>query len=233
MAAVSQSPAVVSERTLTFIKICGITTWEDAKAAVDAGADALGFYCGGGGVRAISLADYWTIASRLSSGVQQVAVFGGTASTVPDDWRDAPKHVMERFDHIQYYDDAIWPQVIRENWDMRRKIKAFHIVSDRDLRAVAAHNGLVQNILLNVNACAPISYRDSEAYGWELVREARQFGKKIYLAGGLTPQTVARAIARVQPYFVDVNVGVESEPGVKDPAAMRAFVNAVRAQDRR
>ena len=70
--------------------------------------------------------------------------------------------------------------------------------------------------------------RPTDAYGWELARETHQYGKKLYLAGGLTPENVGAAIARVHPYAVDVTVGVESAPGVKDPDRMRAFVRAVR-----
>lgn len=217
---------------MTLVKICGITNWEDAQAAVEAGADALDFLCSGG-LRAISVNAYLQIAMRLPPGVQQVGVFAGPASATGDDWLNAPKNLFERFHLIQYYDDAVWPQVIRENWDMRRKIKAFHLTSDRDLRAIASFNGLTQNVLLNVRACAPIGYRDSEAYGWELAREVRQYGKRIYLAGGLDPDTVSGAIARAHPYCVDVTVGVEREPGVKDHGLMRAFVRAVRAQDAR
>jgi phosphoribosylanthranilate isomerase len=218
---------------VTLVKICGITNEEDALAAVEAGADMLGFQCSGGGLRSVSVDDYLRIASRLPATVRQVGVFAAPASATGGDWRDAPRDLFERFHLIQYGDDAVWPQIIRENWDMRRKIKAFHLTSDRDLRAVASFNGLAQNVLLNVHACAPIGYRDNEAYGWELAREVRQYGKKIYLAGGLDPDTVPGAIARVHPYCVDVSVGVESEPGIKDSGLMRAFVRAVRAQDAR
>ena len=215
---------------MTLVKIDGITSWRDAEAAVDAGADHLGFFCGGGGARSISVETYRGIAARLPPHVQQVGVFAGSAA---DDWKDTPSDVIDRFHLIEYYDDAVWPQIIRENWDMRRKIKGFHVTSDRDLRTIAAFNGLVQNIMLNIRACAPIGYRDSEAYGWELAREVRQFGKRIYLAGGLSPENVARAISRVHPYAVNVMVAVESEPGVKDEGRMREFVRAVRAQDKR
>ena len=218
---------------MTFVKIDGITSWQDARAAVDAGADALGFFCGGGGARSISVEDYWSISTRLPPVIQQVGVFAGVAASTADDWKSAPREVLNRFHLVEYYDDAVWPLIIRENWDMRRKIKGFQVTSDRDLRTIAAFNGLVQNILLNINACAPIGYRDSEAYGWELAREVRQFGKRIYLAGGLSPENVARAMARAHPYAVDVMVAVETEPGVKDEALMRAFVKAVRAQDKR
>ena len=76
---------------------------------------------------------------------------------------------------MQYYEDSLWTDIIRENWDMGRKIKAFHIASDRDLRRVAGFNGLVQSFLLNVHVRAPKGYSDALAYGWELARETRQY----------------------------------------------------------
>ena len=210
---------------MPLVKICGVTTWTDAKAAVDAGADLLGFVCDENSERLISPGDFREIAARLPARIACVGVFGGL--THPE-WRRAGAEIYSKFHQIQYYDDAIWSEVIRENWDMRRKIKAFHLTRDQDLRTIAASNGLAQNFLLNVHAQAPAGYADPELYGWELAREVRQFGKNIYLTGGLTPENVRAAIGRVQPYAVDVAVGVESSPGVKDPAKMAAFVRAAR-----
>ncbi|MCW3061385.1 MAG: N-(5-phosphoribosyl)anthranilate isomerase [Capsulimonas sp.] len=212
---------------MPLIKICGVTSWIDAKAAVDAGADMLGFVCDENSERLILPDDYVAIATRLPSRIVRVGVFGG--NTHPE-WRRAGSDLFARFDQIQYYDDAIWPDVIRENWDMGRKVKAFHLTRDQDLRTIAAFNGLVQNYLLNVNAPPPPGYRHPESYGWELAREVRQFGKRIYLTGGLTPENVRTAVANVRPYAVDVTVGVESSPGVKDPAKMAAFVRAARGE---
>lgn len=103
---------------------------------------------------------------------------------------------------------------------MHRKIKAFSLTSDRDLRRIAGYNGLTQSFLLNVHA------PEGDEYGWELAREVHQYGKRLYLSGGLTPANVAQAAARVRPYAVDVTVGVEVSPGVMDPDKMRAFVQA-------
>ena len=105
---------------------------------------------------------------------------------------------------------------------MRRKIKAFPLTSDRDLRRIAGYNGLAQSYLLNVHA------PQGDDYGWELAREVHQYGKRLYLSGGLTPENVAQAAARVRPYAVDVTVGVEATPGVLDLGKTRAFIQAVR-----
>ena len=67
-----------------------------------------------------------------------------------------------------------------------------------------------------------------EKFNWELAIEAQKFGKPIFLAGGLTPENVADAVRQVRPFAVDVSSGVESAPGKKDVAKMRAFIQAVR-----
>jgi phosphoribosylanthranilate isomerase len=70
-----------------------------------------------------------------------------------------------------------------------------------------------------------------ERFDWDIARRAHRFGKFI-LAGGLTPENVGNAIREVRPFGVDVSSGIEKSPGIKDPAKIRAFVDAVRAADR-
>ncbi len=210
------------------MKICGITNLRDAEAATEAGADLLGFHCDENSPRVVDPLDFADIAARLPASIGTVGVFDRTTDYR---WRIEGRRLLRQFGQIQFYQDSVWTDIIRENWAMDRKIKAFHVGSDRDLRAVANFNGTVQSYLINVHANAPSGYTDAEVYGWELVRETRQYGKKIYLAGGLTPENVGAAIARALPYAVDVTVGVESAPGVKDFAKMKAFVQAVRAAE--
>ena len=68
-----------------------------------------------------------------------------------------------------------------------------------------------------------------ETFNWDLALAARGWGRPIFLAGGLTPENVAEAVQRAQPYGVDVSSGVEAAPGRKDPAKVRAFIKAAKA----
>ena len=192
---------------------------------MDAGADMLGFVCGENSPRVLDPMTFCEIAARLPPYIVRVGVFDQATDAR---WRIEGQRLFPQFHQIQYYQDSVWTDIIRENWDMGRKIKAFHLGHERDLRKIANFNGTVQSYLLNVHTDAPLPYSNADAYGWELARETHQFGKKLFLAGGLTPKNVGRAVARVRPYAVDVTVGVESAPGIKDAVKMRAFIKAVR-----
>ena len=224
---------------MTLVKICGITNWEDAKAAVDAGADMLGFVCDYHSARGIDIDSFLEIAPRIPPRVMRVGVFDKIANM---EWAIRPEAV-KLFHAVQYYDNAIWTDVIGENWDMRRKIRAFHVSREADLRTIAHCNDLVQSYLVNVHIDSNRAESTSlgvdipsvgghsasqDVYGWHIANEVHQYRKNIFLAGGLTPKNVERAVRMVRPYAVDVTVGVEVGPGVKDPDKMHAFVEAVR-----
>ena len=70
-----------------------------------------------------------------------------------------------------------------------------------------------------------------ETFNWDLAIEAKKLGRPVFLAGGLTPENVAAAVKQVRPFGVDVSSGVETSPGKKDHAKVRAFIAAVRSAD--
>lgn len=209
---------------VTLVKICGITNLKDALAADLAGADSLGFVCDRDSPRYINPQTFCLIDDALPEHIKRVAVFDKEPS---EEWTSCDRSVIERFNRIQFSSDSIWSDVIGCNWDMRKKIKSFSITCAADLLALSSYNGLVQSYLINVHVQSSARRRDPDAYGWTLAHQVHQFGKRLYLAGGLRPENVARAIRLVRPYYVDVNVGVESEPGIKDSIKMRDFVQAV------
>ncbi|HEY3332979.1 MAG TPA: phosphoribosylanthranilate isomerase [Capsulimonadaceae bacterium] len=210
---------------MPLIKICGITNLKDAIAAAEQGVDAIGFICDPGSPRYVAPEAFRRIHVALPKRVKRVGVFNRADSP---EWTRHSRDVLASFDRIQYGDDAVWSRIVGENWDMRRKIRSFPLSRTADLLAVAAYNGLTQSYLVNVHVTGGGSERDDEETGWNLARQVHQFGKRLYLSGGLTPANIGRAIEAVTPFAVDINVGVEAYPGFKDIAKMRDFVQTVR-----
>jgi phosphoribosylanthranilate isomerase len=105
-------------------------------------------------------------------------------------------------------------------------LKAFRIQNAESL--VALENCHTDAFLLDAHSKNGLG-GTGETFNWDLAVAAQKFGKPIFLAGGLTPSNVAEAVRQVQPFAVDVSSGVESAPGKKDVAKVRAFIEAVRA----
>jgi len=210
---------------MPIIKICGITNLKDAIAAAEHGADAVGFVCDPSSARYVTPEAFRKIHAALPKRVKRVGVFHRSESP---EWSRHNRELLASFDRIQYGDDAVWSRIVGENWDMRRKIRAFSMERTADLLPIAAYNGLTQAYLVNVHLAGK-SRRENEESGWSLARQVHQFGKRLYLSGGLDAENVARAVSHVLPYAVDVNVGVEAYPGYKDQIKIRDFVQAVRS----
>jgi phosphoribosylanthranilate isomerase len=105
-------------------------------------------------------------------------------------------------------------------------LKAVRVRDEASLKALADF----QTDAFLLDAYSPSGFGGTgEKFNWELAVEAQKFGKPIFLAGGLTPENVAAAVSQVRPFAVDVSSGVESAPGKKDAAKVRAFIAAVRA----
>jgi phosphoribosylanthranilate isomerase len=200
------------------IKICGITSVEDALTAVEAGADALGFNFAMG-PRRITPEEAAAIAAELPP-------FVATVGLVVD---QDPAPILEvcRLDVIQFHGSEP-PETVAAYG--RRALKVFRIRAREDLDALSAFS-IVGAFLLD--AYVPgVPGGTGHRFPWELAVEAKRFGKPILVAGGLTPENVAQCVAQTRPYGVDVSTGVESAPGRKDPARVRDFVAAARSAGR-
>ena len=197
---------------MTKVKICGITTVEDALLAVDAGADALGLVFFEKSPRFVTQERAAEIIRALPPFIQVVGLFV-----------NAPlEHVNTvaarcNLDIVQLHGHESPACCNAVN---RRVIKGFRVKNITSLDHMDEYR--VAGYLLD--AYSPKAFGGTGlTFNWETAVIAKKFGP-IILAGGLTPENVSQAIEQVGPYAVDVSSGVEAEPGRKDPAKVREFV---------
>jgi phosphoribosylanthranilate isomerase len=194
------------------VKICGITSLDDALVAVDAGADALGFVFYGKSPRYIPPQTASRIIIALPPFVQTVGLFVNCESGIVNELADSCG-----LDLVQLHGDEP-PDYC--NLIERRVIKALRVRGRDSLEMIG--NYKVSGILLD--AYAPNAYGGTgKTFNWDIAREvADRFS--IILAGGLTSDNVGEAVKSVRPYAVDVSSGVESAPGIKDSDKVREFI---------
>ena len=197
-----------------FVKICGITTEDDALLAVAMGADAVGFVFAPSPRQVTALAVY-DIVRRLPPEVLTVGVFRN----------ESPGRVVDIANRsgvkaVQLHGNERPEEAIEIARSIRRVYKAFPAGSPLVQRAREYPSDMVL-----VDSAQPGS---GEVFDWTMVEDVPK-GLKVILAGGLTPDNVAHAIEVVDPWGVDVSSGVESSPGRKDPRKVRAFITAARA----
>jgi len=202
------------------VKICGITNEQDARVAVEAGADALGFIMYRKSPRFVEAAVAKRIIDGLPPFVAAVGVFVNEEAAAVRRLMDECGLTMAQLhgDESAAYCEGLG----------RPSMKALRLKDRGTFLALAEFQGRA-----NVRAFVVDAFSD-QAYGgtgqtvdWTLAAEAAR-ASRILLAGGLTPDNVAEAIRQVRPYGVDVSSGVEVRPGQKDHAKMQAFIQAVR-----
>jgi phosphoribosylanthranilate isomerase len=206
---------------LTRVKICGITTWDDARLSVDLGASALGFNFYPTSPRAISPADAWNIIRRLPPFVETVGVFVN--------WPPAAVDALARalrLGSVQLHGGES-PQEVAELGRRHRVIKAVQV--KRGFRAASLARYLAADALLLDGFKKGLHGGTGRTLDWKLARAARRYGR-IILAGGLTPENIAEAIRVAEPYAVDIASGVEARPGRKDPVRLRALFAEVESE---
>jgi len=203
---------------LTKIKICGITNLEDALAAVEYGADALGFIEVPESPRFITPARFQEITQALPPFVRTVIVVNRPG--------DAFRYSA---DLIQHYKDST--DSSRSGRGAQWRIRAFRIKDEGSLEELKRYTDPVRAVLLDAHSSTVLG-GSGHTFPWDLALRAQDLTvRPIILAGGLTPENVTDAIAGVRPYAVDVSSGVEASPGVKDHGKLKAFIKAVRAWD--
>ena len=198
------------------VKICGCVRAEDVTAAVAAGADAVGFVLATDSPRAVTGAEAAALAAGLRRRVRAVAVFRALPARLAD--------VLGPFrpDEIQ----AEVPGAACPPGLPAPLVPVLLDGPDLPARLDACLAAGVTTILLDGPAGQG---RGRAADPVRAAAAARRV--RLYLAGGLTPETVADAVRAVRPAGVDVSGGVESAPGVKDPGRISAFVTAARGAD--
>ncbi|MDP2753406.1 MAG: phosphoribosylanthranilate isomerase [Nitrospirota bacterium] len=195
------------------VKICGITNLDDAMAAVDFGADALGFVFFKESPRYISLDNAAAIIKKLPSFTTTIGVF---VNEKPDQIEKIID--LTRIDIVQLHGNEP-PEMCNVS---RRLIKAIRVKSLESLDPLNNYKDRVSAFLLDTFT-PDILGGTGQIFNWDIAIYAKQFGR-IILAGGLKPDNIADAVRRVKPYGVDVSSGVESKKGKKDHKKMKLFI---------
>ncbi|CRM17313.1 N-(5'-phosphoribosyl)anthranilate isomerase [Pseudomonas sp. FH4] len=199
-------------------KICGITRMEDALAAVEAGADAIGFVFYAKSPRAVTVQQARAIIAGLPPFVTTVGLFVNASACELNETLDAVP-----LDLLQFHGDESPEECAGYH---RPYIKALRVKAGDDIAASCAAYAGASGILLDAYV-EGIPGGTGEAFDWSLIPQG--LSKPIILAGGLSADNVAQAIAQVRPYAVDVSGGVEQGKGIKDSGKIRAFMQAVRS----
>lgn len=195
------------------VKICGLTNWKDAEAAITYGADLLGFVFEPSSPRFVETLSFL---QSIPNTIETVAVFGELPKSMPED--------------ALHLNAVQWVSGVLNEESPSKRIKALRMGGTLDAESL--------------EVCAPFDWLVLDSYhptlmggsgtavDWEdaaLIVRYLSVRHPVLLAGGLTPENVAKAINIVQPFGVDVSGGVESSPGHKDPIKIRDFIQAAKA----
>ena len=204
------------------IKICGLTTPQDAAAAIESGADALGFnfYPGSRRYLRMETAGEWIAA--LPGEIEKVAIL------VNPSWEEATAAAATPGITILQLHGTEPPEFCRRLMEEGIRFeKALPVSGPDSLTTIPEF--FTRTLLLDSGGAGEFG-GSGRTFPWEIARDFVQAHPhlRVILAGGLTPENVAEAVAIVRPFGVDVTSGVESSPGRKDHGRIRAFIAAVR-----
>jgi phosphoribosylanthranilate isomerase len=209
-----------------FVKICGITNDADARAAIDAGADALGFNLVRQSPRYIDIDSAAVWIDKLPREILKVAVL------VDPDWEDACRaNQLPFIDALQLHGNES-PQFCRRLAEAGVHFaKALPVSHSQSLGSVP--DFFTNTLLLDSGSAAGFGGSGKVfpwKFAWQFVQKHRELN--VILAGGLNAKNVAEAVITVRPRGVDVTSGVEISPGRKDHGLIRAFIEAARRAKR-
>jgi phosphoribosylanthranilate isomerase len=195
------------------VKICGITNISDAIAAVDFGADALGFVF-------FEESPRYILPEAAAAIINQLPPFTTTIGVFVDEKPEQVEKIiaLTRIDIVQFHGNEP-PGMCDVS---RHSIKAIRVKSLESLEPLNNYKDRVSAFLLDTFTPNVLG-GTGQIFNWDVAVYAKQFGR-IILAGGLTPDNVAEAVKRVRPYGVDVSSGVESKKGEKDHKKMKLFI---------
>ena len=205
----------------TRIKVCGITVKEDARAAVAAGADGLGFIFVKQSPRLVDPDIVREITSELSPFVNCIGVFCDEEISVVEEIINychltlVQLHGAESPEYCKSLSCSV--------------IKSFSVKPEAQGLELNAYSEVVSGFLLDTYH-KDMAGGTGKVFDWKLVEQIQPPGPVI-LAGGLNPGNIGEAIQQVKPYAVDVNSGVEYQPGRKDTDKLKSFANEVRKAD--
>jgi phosphoribosylanthranilate isomerase len=205
---------------MTRVKVCGITNLDDALAAVEAGADLLGFNFYARSPRYISPTDARSIVERLPESVSGVGVFVNEAG--PEEVERIARE--SGLGAVQLHGDET-PEFCRALRGLTT-IKALRVREGYTAEAAALYS--TDAVLLDAYAAGAWG-GTGHTFDWTVARRTREVVPRLFLAGGLTHENVAEAVRVVRPFAVDVCSGVETSPGRKSLQLMRLFIEQIRS----
>ena len=206
---------------MTKIKICGITNYDDAAMAVDLGVDVLGFI--------FASSPRKTDPDRVREIIRKLPPFVKTVGVFVNEDTKKLMDIVEYcgLDNVQLHGDES-PELC-ENL-MPRTIKTLRIRDDCNIEQYEPYIEKVRAFLLDTYS-KKVAGGTGKTFNWDIAVKMKTLGVPIILAGGLSPANIQEAIQKVQPYAVDVNSGVEENPGKKDHSLMKELFKNLRKEE--
>jgi phosphoribosylanthranilate isomerase len=220
---------------MTWIKICGTTNIDDARVAVEAGADAVGFVFVPQSPRFIEPKAAAEIIAQLPGKVEKVGVF---VNELPSKVREVVKQAKLTAVQLHGDESVEYAQMLFPDKEHLRVYRAFSMKTMFSVASGAAFlnersRAVYDAVLVDSGSSTRVG-GTGLTFDWNRAQpfiNGLRKKHKVIVAGGLTPENVAKALEMFKPWGVDVASGVEASPGKKDHQKIRDFIQAVRAAD--